>query len=504
MDNKSRIVLNSVYIYIGVIACTVVSLITVPILLRNLGTSDYGLYNLVAGIIAMLAFLKSSMIVTVQRYMNVAYGANDLHLVNKIYTVSLLLYVFVALITVILIELLGPFISDGYLNIEQKRIPAAITLFHVLVISTFFTTVSIPYDALFNVYEEMWIFSIFNTMEAVLRLVLAFAICYIGNGDKLVAYAYGMVVIALLIFLLKVLCCKMRYRSIQLTSLVKDDLSIVKDIFSFIGWNLYGTLARIFSTQGFAIVLNLFSGTSINAAYGIANQVNGSLQHFTSSVEKAFNPQIMKSEGMNNRERVVRMSLLQTKYCAIIYAVFAIPLLSAVPFVLKIWLTTPPEHTVAFARIVIIASFLSVSCSGLSSIFYATGNIQRYIVWLGSLMITNVFVAYIIMRLGASVEVVVGLFIILEMLLMIIRLHYAYKYVHLSIKDYWRIVLKPLSVISIPSLIVAFVIPSDNFISMVVMIISTEIIYLYLLYQKGLVKEEREILRSKIEKLFNR
>ena len=504
MDNKSRIVLNSVYIYIGVIACTVVSLLTVPILLRNLGTSDYGLYNLVAGIIAMLAFLKSSMIVTVQRYMNVAYGANNLALVNKIYTVSLLLYVLVALITAVIIELLGPFITNGYLNIEQNRIPAAITLFHVLVISTFFTTVSIPYDALFNVYEEMWVFSIFNTMESVLRLVLAFAISYIGDGDKLIVYAYGMVGIAIITFLLKVLCCKFRYRSIRLTSLIKEDISIVKDIFSFIGWNLYGTLARIFSTQGFAIVLNLFSGTSINAAYGIANQVNGSLQHFTSSVEKAFNPQIMKSEGKNNRDRVIRMSLLQTKYCAIIYAAFAIPLLSAIPFILEIWLTTPPEHTVAFARIVIIASLLSVSCSGISSIFYATGKIQRYIVWLGSLMIMNVFVAYGIMRLGASVEVVVSLFIILEILLMMLRLHYAIKYVNMSINDYWRIVFKPLYVISVPSLIVAFVIPSDNFISATIMILSTEITYLYLLYQKGLVKEEREVIKTKIQKLFKR
>ena len=504
MDNKSRIFLNSVYIYVGVIACTVISLLTVPILLRNLGTSDYGLYNLVAGIIAMLAFLKSSMIVTVQRYMNVAYGANDLHLVNKIFTVSLFLYIIAALITVLFIEMLGPFISNGYLNIEYERIPAATILFQVLVISTFFTTISIPYDALFNVYEEMWVFSLFNTMEAVLRLVLAFGINFIADVDKLIAYAYGMVIISVFTFLLKVLSCKIRYRNICIIPLIKDDLSIAKDIFSFIGWNLYGTLARIFSTQGFAIVLNLVSGTSINAAYGIANQVNASLQHFTSSVEKAFNPQIMKSEGMNDRERVIRMSLLQTKYCSIIYAAFAIPLLSAIPFVLEVWLTTPPEHTVAFSRIVIIASLFSVSCSGISSIFYAIGKIQGYIVWLGSLMITNVFVAYGIMRLGAAVEIVVGLFILLEIFLMILRLYYANKYVFLHIKDYWTVVLKPLIVISTPAFIVAFIIPSNNLVTTIVMILVTEIVFLSLLYKKGLNIDERYILKSKIKKLFKR
>ena len=318
MNNVKRIAFNSLYIYLGVFLTTILSLLTVPILLKTLGNSDYGLFNLVAGIITMLSFLKSSMIVTVQRFMNVAFGANDLVKVNKVFSISFMLYLIVGLITVVIIELLGPFISNGYLNIESDRINVAIQLFQVLVISTFFTTISIPYDALFNVYEEMWLFSFFNVLESSLRLVLAIGVGLLYNCDKLVAYAGGMVFIAVLVFVLKIFLCKVRYREIKIISINKTDISIVKDIFSFIGWNLYSTLARLFSTQGFAVVLNLFEGTTINAAYGISYQVNSALSHFTSSVEKAFNPQIMKSEGMNDRIRVVTLSLLSTKYCSLI------------------------------------------------------------------------------------------------------------------------------------------------------------------------------------------
>lgn len=502
MNTNSRIALNTIVIYIGVIFCTIISLVTVPVLLRNLGTSDYGLYNLVAGIIAMLAFLKSSMIVTVQRYMNVAYGAKDYFRVNKIYSISLLLYFVVAIVTTLVISLLGPFISNGYLNIESGRVSAAIMLFRVLIISTFFTTISIPFDALFNVYEEMWFFSIYNIFEAVGRLSLAYLIGLIAQGDKLVAYAIGMAAIAVITFLLKVVTCKVRYRGIKFLRLSVDDISIVKDILSFIGWNLYGTLARIFSNQGFAIVLNLFSGTTINASYGIANQVNGSLQHFTSSVEKAFNPQIMKSEGMKDRSRVVQMALFQTKFCSLIYNFFAIPLLFSVPFILKIWLKTPPEYSVEFTRIVIIASMVSLLCSGLSSTFYAVGKIKSYIIWIGTCMIVNVFFAYGCLRLGFSVVSTVSLFILLEVILCIIRLAFARHIVGLSIHNYFSFVLKPILYTMIPTLLVACCIPCNSFQSFLLMGFMTVSTYVLSLYFWGLTKDERVVINCFVKKFY--
>lgn len=499
MDNNKKIILNSVYIYVGVLASTLLSLISVPILLSNLGASDYGLYNLVAGLITMLSFLKSSMIVTVQRFMNVAYGANDITRVNKVFTVSLLLYIAVAILTVVIVELLGPFITNGYLNIEENRLNTAVLLFQVLVFSTFFTTISIPYDALFNVYEDLGFFSIFNVLEAILRLLLAVVLGYWATGDKLKIFAVGLVIIAVLIFILKFVCCKIKYKEIKTVRINTNDISIVKDIFSFIGWNLYGTLARLFSNQGYAVVLNLFSGTTINAAYGIANQVNSCLSNITSSVEKAFYPQIMKSEGKNDRTRVLKMSLLSTKYCSLIYSILAVPLLITVPFVLEVWLKVVPIHTIAFTRIIIVASMISMLCTGITSIFYAVGEIRSYLLWLGSLLICVVFVAYGLMKLGWSVEMVVGLFILLEVVLMIVRLYFAKKIAGLNISEYLRVVLAPYLKVVIPTFIVVAFLPCKGYLSFVSICILSVTLYTALLYKFGFDSNEKERFKSIIK-----
>lgn len=491
MNNSNRIIRNSIYIYIGVVVTTIISLFSVPILLRNLGSSDYGLYSLVAGVITMLSFVKSSMIVTVQRFLNVAFGAKDYSKVNKIYSVSIWLYLIVAVTTVILIELLGPFISEGYLNIESNRISAAIVLFQVLVINTFFTTIGIPFDALFNVYEDMGLFSVFNTIESVLRFLLAICLGYIVTYDKLVFYAFGLAAIGSIVFIIKYVVCKKKYSNIHLVSLNKSDFYIVKDIFSFIGWNLFSTLARLFSTQGFAIVLNLAVGTVINAAYGIANQVNGCLQHFTSSIEKAFNPQIMKSEGMNDRRRVVEMAVISTKICAWIYSLFAIPLIVSLPFVFSVWLKNPPEHTINFTRIVIIASMVSMLSAGLSSVFYAIGVIRNYLLWLGSLLILVVFFGYFVMKMGISVEWVIAQFIVMEIFLMLVRLYYIHKYVGYSVSNYIKQILYPYAKVVIPSFTAIAFLPCHNLITFILVGIVSVFVYISALYFCGFNKAGR-------------
>lgn len=507
MADSKKIALNSIYIYIGVIASTLISLLTVPILLHNLGECDYGLFNLLAGVIAMLSFVKSAMIVTVQRFMNVAYGTGDLSKVRKIYTISLYIYLVVGIIIVLLIELLSPFVTNGYLNIENSRLDAAVLLFQVLVISTFFTTISIPFDALFNVYEEMWIFSFCNIIDGAFRLILAIVIGYLASYDKLVFYAFGMVIIAVFIFAIKYIVCKKRYVDIRLIGISKSDISIVKDLFSFIGWNLYSTLARLFSNQGYAIVLNLFVGTTINAAYGIANQINSTLNNFTSSVEKAFNPQIMKSEGNNNRIQVIDLSLLSTKYCSLMFSLFAIPLLVTLPYVLDIWLKTPPGHTIAFSRIIICASMISMLSVGITSIFYATGNIKQYLLWVGTILIVNVFVAYALMKIGFSVDIVVGLFIFIEVILLFVRLHYARALANMKMLDYFKTVFLPYIKVALPTLLVVYFIPCNGFLSFLGICILSCTLYIALLYSLGLDYSEKtkvkELLRT-FKHNFNR
>ena len=205
---------------------------------------------------------------------------------------------------------------------------------------------------------------------------------------------------------------------------------------------------------------------------------------------------------MKDRSRVVQMALFQTKFCSLIYNFFAIPLLFSVPFILKIWLKTPPEYSVEFTRIVIIASMVSLLCSGLSSTFYAVGKIKSYIIWIGTCMIVNVFFAYGCLRLGFSVVSTVSLFILLEVILCMIRLAFARQIVGLSIYNYFSFVLKPILYTMIPTLLVACCIPCNSFQSFLLMGFMTVSTYVLSLYFWGLTKDERVVINCFVKKIY--
>ncbi|MDD2636727.1 MAG: oligosaccharide flippase family protein [Bacteroidales bacterium] len=501
MDDKKRIAKNVIYIYIGVILSTLMSLVTVPLLLKNLGASDYGIFNLVAGVITMLSFFRGSMIIAIQRFMNVAYGENKLDKVNRIFTVGLVLFFAVAILITLIVELLGPFISNGYLNIPSNRVVASTLLFQVLVISTFVTTVGVPYDALFNVHEDMGFFSFFNTFDAFLRLVLAYALGFVASWDKLVFYAVSLVVISIVIFVIKYFVCKRKYKNIKLVKLSKEDISTAKDILSFIGWNLYSALAKIFSTQGYAVVLNLFMGTTINAAYGIANQINSAIQHFTSSVEKAFNPQIMKSEGMKDDNRMISLSLLSTKYSSLIYSFFAIPLLATISFIFEIWLKTPPEYTETFSKIIITASVVSMLSLGLAPMLYAKGSIKQYLFTYGTLLILVVFVAFGLLKIGMSVTFAVSLLILLECVIFGVRLYFCKKLVGLNIMDYFKTVFIPYVKVAIPTFLIIALLNDDNLLNSIIVLVVSVIVFFLSAYFFGLNKQEQSVIIGVIKRI---
>lgn len=501
MNENKRIAYNIVYIYVSIILCTIFSLVTVPVLLQKLGASDYGIYNLVAGVITMLSFFKGSMVIAIQRFMNVAYGKKDLLKVNRIFTVGLILFLIVAIIISIIIELFRPFISDGYLNISTERISAATLLFQVLVVNTFFTTIGVPYDALFNVHEDMGLFSIFNTIDALLRLLLAFSIGFMPSIDNLVYYGLSLAIISVIIFIIKYKTCKCKYPNIKIIRLCKNDILIFKDILSFIGWNLYSAMAKIFSTQGYAVVLNHFMGTKINAAYGIANQINGALTSLTASIDKAFNPQIMKSEGMKDDNRMIKLSLLSTKYSSMIYSLISIPFLAALPFILKLWLKTPPEFTKEFSEIIIIASIVSMLSLGLAPMLYAKGTIKQYLFSVGTILILVVFAASAVLKLGMSVIFAVSLLIILECILFIIRLYYCKKLAGLVYKDYFKLIFIPYFKAAIPSFLLVIFFQGDTLFNVILVCILSSVIYCTLIYYFSLTKEEQLIVGKLLDKV---
>ena len=372
MDATQKVVFNTVILYLKILVTMAVSLVSVPLVLKTLGTSDYGLYNLVAGIITMLAFLNNSMLVSSQRYMSVAMGEGKVDRINSIYNTSFILHLSLAILIVLGLELLGvPSIEK--LNIDSNRVTVAQIIFQFLIISTFSRILSVPFDAIMNAHEDMLPFSIIEFIDSILMLIVAFTLRFVLI-DKLVFYGGCVASIALLSLIMKYGWCFYAYKNYRLVLSKYVTKSQIKEMLSFTGWNLFGSAALMGRNQGVAVLFNLFLGTISNAAYGISNQINNALVHFSSTFQRAINPQLMKSEGMGDRSRLHRIANISSKFSVLAITFISVPLIVLMDDVLYIWLGNKiPSFTSELSKCILIMSIL-YQYHPERHIHHATGN----------------------------------------------------------------------------------------------------------------------------------
>lgn len=499
MRTAERVVFNTIVLYAKIIASMAIALVSVPLVLHALGASDYGLYNLVAGVVAMLSFLNNSMTVSSQRYMSVAMGEDNEQKVNIIYNTSFALHLALGLLIVLAFEVVGIFAIDK-LNIDPDRMWCAKIIFQFLILSTFSKIVSVPFDALMNAKEDMLPFSVIELIDSVLMLLTAFTIQYF-SGDKLIYYGFCVAGIAVLTFFMKYGWCRYAYKEYRIRlNQYKDQLQ-TKAMLGFTGWNLFGGLAMMGRNQGVAVIINLFLGTVANAAYGVANQINGALGHFSSTFQKAINPQLMKSEGMQNRERMLRISFISSKFSVLALSLFAVPLITEMEEVLNIWLKNDiPPFTLRLSQLILILSIVYQYSVGIMSAIQATGKIRNYQIIMGLILLLNVPIAYFMLKLGYPIYYTIAAFVVLECISLVIRLYMAKHLTGMEINDFVKHVIKPTAIIVlIPmtvALILHFVLPV-SFMRFVVVCGTYGIIYMLLMWKVALEERQRASISTK-------
>ena len=477
MQATLKVVINTVVLYAKILVTMAIALISVPLILKALGVSDYGLYNLIAGVVAMLSFLNNSMTVSSQRYMSVVMGANDETKINVIYNTSFLLHLLLGIVVVLGLEI-GTFLIDK-LNIEPGRIGVAQMLYQFLIATTFCRIISVPFDAIMNAHEDMVAFSVIELIDSVLMLLIAVILQYIP-GDKLFFYGMSILLIAVLSLAMKYGWSYWKYKKYRINMKKYKGQFQTKEMFGFAGWNLFGGLALMGRNQGVAVIINLFLGTIANAAYGVANQINGALCHFSSTFQKAINPQLMKSEGMGSRERLMRISFITSKFSVLAICLFAIPLIVEMPDVLQIWLKDNiPPYSIELSCCILILSVVTQYSMGIMSAIQAVGKIRNYQIAIGTLILMNIPLAYIVLKLGLPVYIVTTTFIIIEFISLFVRLAFAKKLTNLVPRHFFEQVVKPtLCVVLIPLIIC--IIPHFLIHSMWGRIITTISIYVVL------------------------
>lgn len=401
MSTTSRVIKNTGILYVKMGVTVFVSLYTLRLLLASLGAADYGIFTIVGGAIAMLGFLNSTMANATQRFMSYSEGEGNLEQKKKIFNISIILHVFIAILTCILLMVAFVPLFNGVLNIQPERVNAAKIVFLCLVFSTMLTIVNSPYDAVMNAHENMLYYSIIGIFESLLKLSIAIY-CLYTLYDKLIVYGLLMAMVPLITLTIMKIYCHRHYEECVIVPRRYWDGTLVRQIATFSGWNFLTAVSSLFTFQGMGLVLNHFYGTILNAAQGIAQQVNSQLSQFSVNMMKALNPVIVKNAGARRYDMMNIATLAGCKFSTYIMLLFAIPLIIEMPYVLRIWLVEVPDWTVLFCILQIIVGVICQMADSASSAIYAQGNIKWYAIYKSLMNLLPVIIAYMSFAFGGS------------------------------------------------------------------------------------------------------
>lgn len=425
------------------------SLYTSRVVLDALGVIDFGLYSVVASVVALFGFLNASMIASVQRHLAYEIGKNNLLAVRKIFNAGLVIHICLAMAVFILAESIGVWFVKNHLTIPVDRMEIAVWAFHFSMLSFICNIINVPFQSMLNAKECMVIIAVVGVVEAILQLIVALIIAD-SNLDRLKLYSVLVSCVFVLSLLIYSIVCYLKYKECK--PLIVKDKSLYKELAGFAGWNLFGTLAVIGRTQGVVVLLNIFLGPAINAAYAVANRINSQLSFFSSSVTKAISPQIIKNYGAGNRDDFTALIFQSSKFTFYMLYIVSLPILLEADFILKVWLKSVPEYAVLFCRLIIINSLIDSVAAALIDAALATGKIRNYQIVIGSVVMLNVPFSYIALKLGAPPYSVILICIIISLMATMLRLRFLYRMIEFPVINYMREVVARLTIIVLVAL----------------------------------------------------
>lgn len=376
MSTVARVAKNTGYLYAKMGVTMFISLYTTRLILNSLGASDFGIFNIVGGAIAMLGFLNAAMAGSTQRFLSYSEGEGDKEKQKKIFNLSILLHAGIAILVGCLMLIAGYFFFNGILNIPVDRVSAAKIVYGSLVVSTIFTVINVPYDALLNAHENMRYYALVGIFESLLKLGVAFIVIYTLH-DKLIVYGILMAIIPFISLSIMRYYCHRHYEECILNPKRYFDKTLMREMTGFAGWNFMQTASAMISNYGLGIIVNMFFGTILNAAQGIANQISGQLMSINSVLMKAIHPVITKTEGGGDRIRSIKIAEITCKVAFFAIAVLALPAMITMSEILQIWLKDVPQYTAFFASCLLFVSMMEQSVTGLYSLINASGKIKR-------------------------------------------------------------------------------------------------------------------------------
>ncbi|TLU65058.1 hypothetical protein FE810_09015 [Thalassotalea litorea] len=397
-ENAKRVAKNTGFLYIRMAITVFISLYVTRLLLASLGTEDFGIYNLVAGIVAMLVFLNAAMAAASQRFMSYAHGQGGGKL-KSIFNVSLLLHFIIGIVVCLLLEFVGYFLFESVLNIPEERLQAAKYVFQFMVTSTFFTIICVPYDALINARENMLFVAISGVLESFFKLGVAIYITY-TDFDKLITFGLLMALLAILMLCIKWVYCHKNYIEAEVNFKKYLDRKLFYEMGGFASWSFLGASSSMLTMYGQGILLNVFFGSIVNAAQGVANQVSGQLGALSTTMLKALTPMIVRSEGEGDRRVMLEATMMGSKLSFFLIALLYIPIMLEMSYLFSIWLVEVPKFLITFCYLLLLQNLVRQFFIPLEVGISAVGHIKSFQLVFSFINIFPLFIAWGLFALG--------------------------------------------------------------------------------------------------------
>lgn len=499
-ENNRRIARNTILLYVRTLFSQLIALYTSRKILEILGVEDFGIYNVVGGVVGMLTFLNGSMAVATQRFLTVELGRNDLKAYNRVFCMSCIIHVALALTIILAAETIGLWFMNTYLNIPENRMSAANWVYQFSILSVAISIVQTPYMASLTAHEHMNVYAYVGMAESVLRLAVVGLLLLIIY-DHLVVYAVLCFCIQLLSASIYRIYAVRQFNECRFRRLWNGEL--FHSMLEFTGWNLFGTIAWILKDQGVNILMNIFGGPAINAARGVSYQVSNAVQNLISGFGVAVNPQLTKNYASGNRDSLLRLMMTSSKISFFLLMLIALPVMVEITYLLNLWLVEVPVYTATFTRLILIDALLNTYGGPMITGLLATGRIKWYQIVVGSAMLLNVPLSYVFLSLGYSIVTPLFVSIVVVILSLSLRLWFCKYQLELSVWSYVKTVIIPTIAVFLLAAVAPVVVSllmADGFIRLSVVVIVSLISVSFFTYIFGLNITERELVRVAVDK----
>lgn len=362
--------------------------------LDALGVVDFGIYNVVGGFVTMFTMISGAMATATQRFISFEIGRGSEGNVKSTFSTAVIIHIFLAFLVLFVAETVGLWFVNTQMSFPNERYAAVNCVYHFSVLTFLINIISVPYNAAIIAYEKMAAFAYVSIFEAIAKLVVVYLVIW-SSVDKLILYASLLALVAIVVRIIYGIYCNIHFTECKCSW--KSDKEIKKKMMSFVSWNLIGSLSGVLKEQGINVLLNVFFGAAVNAARGLAFQVNNAINGFVSNFQIAMNPQIVKTYASGNKDEMFKIVFRGSKFSYMLLFSLSLPFIIEAPFILNLWLKEVPEYTVIFLRLVLVSALIESLSGPLISSMHASGKVRDYQIVVGGLSLITLPFAYLIL-----------------------------------------------------------------------------------------------------------